>query len=542
MKFKFLFFFLILLVSKYACAEPSIPVSALISGDLNDLVSRTLKKEKIKCDIEGEECSDGMMRSVSLDPNDKRRLKWAICQMNNNMACEAKLEQALVEAIRTCATLQTEALDCCHAPEECVGGSLAHALDSLGKMNVAIGTMKGGKAHCDAIQQTHGMYGGMQGVMASQCRSKAGACTRDCNQKMAPINQAFEEACGVSINSGTSHKDSYSCDKDFFNHYMAMYKGKNEKEINIAQVPEECKRTGREANRRIQDMGTNLGASLLASAQECEAMAQENGWGTWSGTTGGDYQPGPTVYTTTASTTGSSESVGGSTGSNSSTGSSSSTGGGGGGERDPTTDGSTMGVSSTDGGGADPTNPFVNTDTPGDVAQIPGLNLGGGGDKKKNKGMPPFGDMNIQQAANPFDTEPAMEETGPGLGGDVNAQDLTGGLIGGTGGGGSGGGGRYGAYPRKPAQVALGLKSGGKFKGYGGGGGNKGGSSRGSRARKKGKKNPKNFASLDLKKLLPKGKQINHKTGKYGSPHDNIFKRMSDRIQWMYRKERIDCR
>ena len=142
----------------------------------------------------------------------------------------------------------------------------------------------------------------------------------------------------------------------------------------------------------------------------------------------------------------------------------------------------------------------------------------------------------------------------PTLGGDVNAQDLTGGLIGGTGGGssgggglggtgggGSGGGGRHGAYgARKPAQVALGLKSGGKFKGYGGGG-NKSNPSKRSRTRKKSKKDPKNFASLDLKKLLPKGKQINHKTGKYGSPHDNIFKRMSDRIQWMCRKERIDC-
>lgn len=521
----------------------TLPLELLSLSDrgLEILLDSELTKEEIKCDIKGEEeCSPEMMSRMSLDKNE-RSLHWSECRKNDNMACEAKLKQALVEAIRTCATLQTEALDCCHAPEECVGGSLAHALDSLGKMNVAIGTMKGGKAHCDAIQQTHGMYGGMQGVMTSQCQTKAGACTRDCSQKMAPVNQAFEEACGVSINSGTSHKDSYSCDEEFFNHYIGMYKGKNEKEINIAQVPEECKRTGREANRRIQDMGTNLGASLLASAQECEVMAQENGWGTWSGTTGGDYQPGPTVHTTTASTTGASESVGGSTGSN--------TGG------YATTDGSTMGVSSTDGGGADPTNPLVNPDTPGDVAQIPGLNLGGGGDKKKNTGMP-LGDMNIQHAANPFDTEPAMEEAGSVLGGDVNAQDLTGGLIGGTGGGssgggglggtgggGSGGGGRYGAYgSRKPAQVALGLKSGGKFKGYGGGGGNKGGSSKGSRARKKGKKNPKNFASLDLKKLLPKGKQINHKTGKYGSPHDNIFKRMSDRIQWMCRKERIDCR
>ena len=68
-----------------------------------------------------------------------------------------------------------------------------------------------------------------------------------------------------------------------------------------------------------------------------------------------------------------------------------------------------MGVSSTDGGGADPTNPYVNPDTPGDVAQIPGLNLGGGGNKEKSKGIP-LGDMNIQQAANPFDTEPTMEE------------------------------------------------------------------------------------------------------------------------------------
>ena len=312
MKFKFLFFFLILFISNYSATDDSpypVPIEVMFNQDVDGFVNRILKEDKIKCDIVGEKCSDLEMRSSKARNDEDLPLHWAMCRMKANMACEAKLEHALVEAIRTCATLQTEALDCCHEPEECVGGSLAHALDSLGKMNTAIGAMKGGQAHCDAIQQTHGMYGGMQGVMASQCRTRAGACTRDCNQKLAPVTQAFEEACGVGINSGTSHKDSYTCDQTFFDHYIKMYKGKNEKEINIAQVPEECKRTGKEANRRIQDMGTNLGASLMASAQECEAMAQENGWDTWGGATGGDYQPGPTVHTTTASTTGASESV-----------------------------------------------------------------------------------------------------------------------------------------------------------------------------------------------------------------------------------------
>ena len=485
----------------------------------------TSLRENILCDIEGED-------SNGCENNSERPLSWFFCEKGKSMACEEKLEAALEEAIKTCADLKTAAQDCCHAPEECVGGSLTVALDSLGKMHEAIGFMKGGEAYCKSIRQTRGMYGGMQGVMASQCRIKAGACTKNCNQKIVPVDVAFKKACGVSIDTQVNdYKDTYTCDRSFFTHYIKRYKGENEKKIIISQVPEECKRTGRESNRRIQDMATNLGTSLLAAVKECKQAAQENNWDTtdWGSTT--SYNPGTVVYTSGTST--------GTTDSSSGT-----TTLGGGGATDlkvrSTTDGSS-------------TNSFVDPDLPkNDVGAIPDLGLGGGGNRNKSGRTPEPANIALPQAANPFNQEPTIDEKGPNLGGDVNAQDMTGGLIGsggggggsglggGSGGGGFGGGGyRYGGKKQKK-KVALGLKSGGKFKGYGGGGA-RGNSSFRSRGSKKSKRDKRGYASVDLEKWMPKGKQLNNKTNKYGSPHDNIFKRMSDRIQWMCRKKRIDC-
>ena len=516
MKFKFLFLFLFLYSG--VVYATSVSVKIIING-VEVVIDIEQIAGEIKCDIAGGG-TGGAICTASTP-----RLRWlGGCRMRDNMACETKLERALLDAVRACADLQDKAHECCHKPESCVGGGLAHALDSLGKMNTAIGTMKGGQAQCDAVQQTHGMYGGMQGLMGQQCSSKAQECSSQCSQQISTVDAAFREACGVSINSGESHKDSHTCDRKFYEHYTGMYKGQNEKGIKVGMVPEECERTGKESNRRIQDMGTNLGASLLASVQECEELAEKYQWDTshWKGGGGGTYTEGGDVYTT-ATSGGQATSVGLPPGGTSP---------------------------------ADTTLPPTNPKNPDDVAEIPGLTLGGGGNqKKKGKKLPEFGDINVKNAANPFDNEPDLEEANSPLGGE-SSQNMTGGLVGGTGGGsgggigglggGGGGGLGFGSYKgknsRDPAKVALGLKTGGKFAGYGGGGSKNNKSSGRYKKNSKRKKSGKGFAELDLKKILPKGKQINHKTGKYGSPHESIFQRMSDRIQWMCRKEKINCR
>ncbi|MDE0518217.1 MAG: hypothetical protein OXH36_01480, partial [Bdellovibrionales bacterium] len=175
---------------------------------------------------------------------------------------------------------------------------------------------------------------------------------------------------------------------------------------------------------------------------------------------------------------------------------------------------------------------------------------GGGGGGGPSEVADPFADAPLPQAANPFGEDPDLGEGAPDMGKGVKKgmSGLIGG-GGGTGGGGlgglgsggpSGGRDRGGKAPARKKKVLLGFK-GGKFTGYGGGASNSGEERSRRRASRSGKKR-RGVAALDLKKLLPKGKQLNNKVGKFGSPHDNIFQRMSDRIQWMCRTEQISCK
>ena len=412
-----------------------------------------------------------------------------LCKKGAGMACESRLNEALNNAVKSCADLQTQAQECCHNPEQCAGGGLANAFGSLGKMHVGLSTLKGRKEFCQAVEQAHGMYGGMQGAMAAQCQNRANTCTRECNQYVDAVLQAFKTACNYNPHSkGIYNVNKHSCDQDLFKYYMAIYNGKNEKQIKIANVPKECQSTGRESNRRIQDMNTNLATSLLASVDECGQESKD-----WESSENPEL-PDPSGTTPQG-----------------------------------------------------PAGPGIQIPN----VPVPNVNLGGGGDskdKKKTSALPFPENPSVQEAANPFETEPELGEGEPVEG---KGTGRMGGLLGGSGSGGGGfglggGGGspgkrnnRGGSPSEKKKKILFGYK-GGKFAGYSGGSGSSsaGGGSRGRSSRSITSSKRK---TLDLDKLFPKGKQLNHKIGKYGSPHDDIFKRMSDRIQWMCRTNKLNC-
>ncbi len=417
-------------------------------------------------------------------------LSWWLCEKGKNQACEADLYRALEEAEKVCSDLQKEARECCHQPEQCVGGGLAASLDSLGKLNVTIAGMKGQKRMCEAVQQTSGMYAGMQGAMAAQCMNKANACSQGCNQEVEKVAEVFRETCNHDPRSKGGHNESeHSCDKKLFSHYMKMYKGyMSVDEVKIGEVSEECQKTGQESNRRIQDMNTHLGSSLLAGMKECGQKPKE-------------WKPTPPP------------------------------------EGCPPN--------------CPPPVPTCPPNCPGPPPTPPPVEPpGGGGGGGPSEVADPFADAPLPQAANPFGEDPDLGEGAPDMGKGVKKgmSGLIGG-GGGTGGGGlgglgsggpSGGRDRGGKAPARKKKVLLGFK-GGKFTGYGGGASNSGEERSRRRASRSGKKR-RGVAALDLKKLLPKGKQLNNKVGKFGSPHDNIFQRMSDRIQWMCRTEQISCK
>ena len=460
----------------------SIAYKVLVNSDIDSIVEEAVKEDM-------NEHIDFNAQSIR-DAGEEAGLKWWVCKKGEGMACESKLYRALEEAQDVCSDLQREARECCHEPERCVGGGLAHALDSLGKLHVTIAGIKGQKDQCKAVQQTFGMYGGMQGAMAAQCTRTANACSRGCNAEVEKVAEAFQDACNHDPRTKADYDENInSCDQKLFDYYMKNYNGfTNTERIRIGEVSDECKTTGKEANRRIQDMSTHIGTSLVAGMKECGMEPDE-------------WKPEPVPLGCPPNCP-----------------------------------------------PPPPTCPPICPTSPLPPPSIQTTDGGAGGGGPSNV-VDPFANDPILQAANPFDENPDLGEEGSkvgkgigkGMSGLLGGSGGTGGSgLGGLGGGGSSGGGRNrGGAPTKKKKVLLGFK-GGKFTGYGGGGDSREERSRG-RASKRGRAKRK-MSSLDLKKLLPKGKQLNHKVGKFGSPHDDIFQRLSNRIKWMCRTEQISCR
>ncbi len=423
----------------------------------------------------------------------KQGFTWFFCEKGEEQNCEEDLKLAFEEAAEICATLQKEAHECCHTPEQCVGGGLATALDGLGKMHIGISSLKGPKKACKAVRQTFGLFSSMQGAMATQCTRKANACQEGCAQEQRRVAEQFKQACNHDIRIKADYDENeHTCDEQFFKHYRSQYKKSGwsaQEDINISLVPEQCERTGREANRNIQAMSTNLGTSLMASMKECGETGEPLKWET-------PKPPKIPRYT----------------------------------------------------------RPDIPTPSPRPVP-TPSPYLGGGGrepppNRPKKRGLPTPNTPG--PAADPLGVEPDLPDDpakdGPGapggmgglLGGSGGSSGMGGfGLSGGGGGGSPGGEGNDDDSP-KGNKILHGY-AGGKFAGYGGGGSaNQGG--RKFKRSAKNKKNRRKLARLNLKKILPKGKQMNHKVGKFGSPHDNIFQRMSNRYQWLCRTNKMNCK
>ena len=419
------------------------------------------------------------------DTEDLESIGLVYWKCERGKSCERKLKNALETATENCAHVQKEAMDCCHNPEECTGGGLMSALKALGAMYISMNASTGARAKfCKSTKDTMTMFVGMQGSMAYQCKKRAKACITKCQAEINKVRESFKYACASELGSKLEHNSDYhSCDKDFLYKYSDLYNSSNnEYEVKIPRVPTECQRTGEESNRSIMEMATSMATGLLTAKKECgfEDKPTER-TNNFKPLPGFDRLPSNQAPTKTKTTTG-----------------------------------GTGGVRFTQ---------------------------GGGGDTKKERKM--FSDDSPSNPTfNPLDVEPppldGEDPIGPransGMGGLIGGG--TGGGGGGLGGGLGGGGGSEGSGEEgdsdgSPTDVLTGYDQ-NKLRYSGGGGGMRGGSNHFNLRKRKGKSNRKLAAKQNKLKKDKLKKQ-------FGTLHDNIFKRVSTRIQYLCNRNQLSC-
>ena len=477
------------------------------------------------------------------DPNAADVQAAECCRIGLGLDCENRIRRAVEDSKEVCSELKEKAFNCCYTPASCLpGGEITGQIANVAGM---VNSASGGSMSetCKKLKQSLGGFSSINAFMAVQCRTKARKCSSKCSESLDDIDDAFRSACGVSIDPNRSWRNSLKCDQDVYEEYQHAVE-------KLEDIPGKCREVSRESNRQTAQLASQL-MGLFTTAKACKLKLTDEG----------PVAPTPCTMGCPACTEciegvcqpkrcGSCEVCMPRNGEcvnicieeqtcndqgrcvfDETTGE---TDGGGPNVQDP---GPVLGNTTGLGGGGNP-------DDEDGLNREPSNEFGPGGGG-------PFApdDFDITDGGPPLQPGQAGQVGSllGGTGGGGGGGGLGGGSGGGGGGGGYGGGGGEG--DAAPNNILQGFKS-GKFGGYGGAGaagkGKSGhrGYGRGAKGRgkrdKKGKKRKQ--AKLDLKDLIPKDKKLDQARGKFGSVHDNIFQRVSNRVQVLCRKDKMTCR
>ena len=396
--------------------------------------------------------------------------------------CDHAMQMAFDETLTECKNLKQKAVLCCKDPIKCVEGG-----DKKTRLFTDVGPVNGGiSTQCLLLKQKFSNASNLGNQMASQCRNSASSCVRVCKQKMeSDFLSLFAYYCAFDLRVASEYKaEEHTCSEKLIGKYSGLYRQK------LSSIPKQCEGEGYKSHQMAQNAAEILKSAL--SAAKCEEQAS-GGITSSGGTTGSD------------------------SGTQSSTGS--------------------PGSQSSSGGDSSIWSPMGGP-------QAPGVHVGGGDDSSSGKSIqePNTDGGGGGGGDDPSSSRSLSSADSFGKGTDKNFREAGSGSAGKSGTGAVYGGGAVGGGAHlKGSQAALGKKIGKAGKKAGG-----------KEAGKEGKDKEalRNFAkvgknsgkdSYSFWKKLPPRETPNNRISSFGSPHDNIFKRISDRFDLMCRTEQIPC-
>ena len=474
-------------------SEPSAP-----AGQANCLCTQAQQPDKCVCNTTAGDPAQGKCR----------------IGLHSNLSQNLEVENAEEEAKESCQDAYDGVARCCFNPEGCIG---AHTGQAFHMMN-AYRNMKnpggGINNECRMINDAMKTNAGHISTMNALCVNKVRVCKNTCKEAIKKLMVALNDSCKL-LDSGNpltaedmtddqydqlheamkgEYSSDYTCTPAFFYKYASQGYNKTrcikqpplpEKvhldDITLSEVIKECKSAVSKL-KLVTDGLTSTFLALIGFATKCQQA------------TGGVFVPRPGSAPPSL------------------------------GVPDMPT------ITNTGGGGSETSTPLSNSGSSGDGRPIDDFDL-------------------VDEHEEVSNIPKALPSGAGGLvtGGSQGGSGAPGGGAAGGGAGYGGGGRPKGGTPGGKQKVLKGGYRGSKgFAGYGGGMG--GGGGRGATPawakdpRGKEKEKERKTASLSLRKLLGKPKKnINPLSKKLGSPHENIFERISNRYHYMCQTKRLHC-
>ena len=202
-------------------------------------------------------------QSLPQDPSQLVGLgfSWQKCAFG--MPCAQRIANMFNIALQGCNTLKAQATLCCDDPVKCVDTSKANkALFS------DLSASTGMAEKCRLIKETYGEVGNVGQKMANQCRGKASACVQGCGEQISNnFRNIFHQECTFDIlKEETYDRAKHTCSPDLVKTYIKKYKEE------LVTLLAQCEVEGKKSDNLAQSADSVLKSAL--SAAQCEEQAR----------------------------------------------------------------------------------------------------------------------------------------------------------------------------------------------------------------------------------------------------------------------------
>ena len=233
------------------------------------------------------DCSQQMNQSIQQAlPKDMAKdfaqKGFSFQQCDLGMPCEQDLQQYFQMGLNQCKKLATKAKTCCSDPLKCLPGGTGASQRLF--THAGISAQNSISQNCAQLKNQLKHTGQVSQQMANQCRKSAENCSQSCTQIIVShIQQPFFNICTFDLNQPESYDPTrHTCAKEMIQQYTTQY----QKEL--VPLLSQCTTEGQKSQNLASTAQELLKSAL--SAQQCQQSVS-------AGLATGDTPPNPATLT-----------------------------------------------------------------------------------------------------------------------------------------------------------------------------------------------------------------------------------------------------
>ena len=234
-----------------------------LSGEMNCENTNTEKGRR-----ECQELSDEIAKGLPDDPNNlpKDKFSWQKSDCDIGSPCEQDIAGHFYTAQKECQNLKDKTFLCCDTPLKCTDEETQKLLKSIDQAMAGGGG--GISENCRKVKEKLSDIETVVQQMTEQCQTSISSCKEHCHTKITENVNVFKEYCSFDLNTESSYNhNKHTCSEELINLYVS-------KHAELIPIPAQCESKQEKADQMAQSGESILQSTL--SASQCEQQARVN--------------------------------------------------------------------------------------------------------------------------------------------------------------------------------------------------------------------------------------------------------------------------